>query len=141
MLHQRLLKYWISLSSFCAASRVVKVPRFLRFPVLGFFLREYKRNPPALSFLIIFRSSCYLRIGMIFLPLAGKIKAVLVSLDRPMTTDVEIHRTQTIRGRGDALNGLFSFDRRRLMGCTVHWHKQRHRNSGVAVSLLPTPKG
>ena len=49
-----LLKYRISLSCFSAASRVGNVPRFLRFPVLGFFFREYMRYSPVLSFLIIF---------------------------------------------------------------------------------------
>ena len=41
--HLCLLKYWTSRSCFSAASRVVKVPRFLRFPVLVFNFREYKR--------------------------------------------------------------------------------------------------
>ena len=36
-----------------AAARVLNVPRFLRFPVFGFFFREYKRYPPDLSFLIM----------------------------------------------------------------------------------------
>jgi hypothetical protein len=31
----------------------LNVPRFLRFPVFGFFLPEYKRNWPDLSFLIM----------------------------------------------------------------------------------------
>src|SRR5512143_2029993 len=40
-------------SCFCAASRVLKVPRFLRFPVLGSFFCEYKRYLPDFSFRII----------------------------------------------------------------------------------------
>src|ERR1041384_4593964 len=47
------LKYCPSRSCFSAAARLLKVPRFLRLPVLGFFLREYKRYPPDLSLLII----------------------------------------------------------------------------------------
>jgi hypothetical protein len=47
------LKYCTARSCFSAAPRVLNVPRFLRFPVLGFFLREYKRYSPDLSFLII----------------------------------------------------------------------------------------
>lgn len=35
-----LLKNWISRSCLTAAFRDVNVPRFLRFPVLGFFFRE-----------------------------------------------------------------------------------------------------
>lgn len=37
------LKYWMSFSCFSAAALVLNVPRFLRFPVFGFFLREYSR--------------------------------------------------------------------------------------------------
>jgi len=37
------LKYCTARSRFLAAARVLNVPKFLRLPVLGFFLREYKR--------------------------------------------------------------------------------------------------
>jgi hypothetical protein len=37
------LKYCTALSCFLAALSVLNVPRFLRFPVLGFFFREYNR--------------------------------------------------------------------------------------------------
>src|SRR5206468_402925 len=47
------LKYWTARSCLSAASRVLKVPRFRLFPVIGFFLREYNRYWPDLSFLII----------------------------------------------------------------------------------------
>ena len=40
-------------SCFFACDFVVKVPRFLRLPVFGFFFREYNRYFPDLSFLII----------------------------------------------------------------------------------------
>jgi len=40
---QRRLKYWTAFSCFFAAARVLKVPRFRRLPVFGFFFREYKR--------------------------------------------------------------------------------------------------
>ncbi len=36
-----------------AAALVLNVPRFLRFPVFGSFLREYSRYLPDLSFLIM----------------------------------------------------------------------------------------
>src|SRR5213596_4099029 len=50
---QRLLKYCTAFSCFFAAAFVLNVPRFLRFPVFGFFLREYNRYLPDLSFLIM----------------------------------------------------------------------------------------
>lgn len=37
------LKYCTAFSCFFAAARVLNVPRFLRFPVFGFFFREYNR--------------------------------------------------------------------------------------------------
>jgi hypothetical protein len=40
-------------SCFVAAALVLNVPRFLRFPVFGFFFREYSRYLPDFSFLII----------------------------------------------------------------------------------------
>jgi hypothetical protein len=40
---QRRLKYCTALSCFLAAARVLNVPKFRRFPVFGFFFREYKR--------------------------------------------------------------------------------------------------
>src|SRR5205823_11197332 len=46
------LKYCTAFSCFFAAARVLNVPRFRRFPVFGFFFREYKRYWPSLSFLI-----------------------------------------------------------------------------------------
>jgi hypothetical protein len=36
----------MALSCFSAAGRDLKVPKFLRFPVLAFFFREYKRYSP-----------------------------------------------------------------------------------------------
>ena len=49
----RRLKNWTAFSCFFAAALVLNVPRFRRFPVLGFFLREYNRYFPPFSFLII----------------------------------------------------------------------------------------
>src|SRR4030095_10468448 len=40
-------------SRFFAAALVLNVPRFLRLPVFGFFLREYSRYSPDFSFLIM----------------------------------------------------------------------------------------
>jgi hypothetical protein len=40
-------------SCFFACASVENVPRFLRLPVLGFFLREYNRYFPDFSFLIM----------------------------------------------------------------------------------------
>jgi hypothetical protein len=40
-------------SRFFAAALVLNVPRFLRLPVFGFFLREYSRYLPDFSFLIM----------------------------------------------------------------------------------------
>ena len=51
---QRRLKYCTAFSCFFAAAFVLNVPRLLRFPVLGFFFREYSRYLPDLSFLITF---------------------------------------------------------------------------------------
>src|SRR5258708_4958314 len=47
------LKNCTARSCFSAACRLLNVPRFRRLPVFGFFLREYKRYWPDLSFLII----------------------------------------------------------------------------------------
>ena len=47
------LKYCTARSCFFAASRVSNVPRFLRFPVFGFFFTEYSRYLPDFSFRII----------------------------------------------------------------------------------------
>src|ERR1041385_4208899 len=47
------LKYCTAFSCFFAAVLVLNVPRFLRLPVFGFFLREYRRYLPDFSFLII----------------------------------------------------------------------------------------
>jgi hypothetical protein len=41
--HYWRLKYWTARSCFSAARLDANVPRFLRFPVLGFFFREYTR--------------------------------------------------------------------------------------------------
>lgn len=49
----RRLKNCTAFSCFFAAALVVNVPRFRRFPVLGFFLRENNRYLPDFSFLII----------------------------------------------------------------------------------------
>jgi len=51
---QRRLKNCTARSCASAARLVAKVPRFLRFPVLAFFLREYRRYFPLLSLRIIF---------------------------------------------------------------------------------------
>src|SRR5437667_9129311 len=51
---QRRLKYCTAFSCFFVAAFVLNVPRLLRFPVLGFFFREYSRYLPDLSFLITF---------------------------------------------------------------------------------------
>src|SRR5436305_5781645 len=56
------LKYCTAFSCFFAAAFVLKVPRFLRLPVFGFFLREYSRYLPDFSFLII-ADECYLNAG------------------------------------------------------------------------------
>jgi hypothetical protein len=50
--NQARLKNWTARSCFFAAALVLKVPRFLRLPVFGFFLREYNRKPD-LTFLIM----------------------------------------------------------------------------------------
>ena len=50
---QRFLKNCTARSCFSAAALEEKVPRFLRFPVLAFFLREYKRYSPAFSLRIM----------------------------------------------------------------------------------------
>src|ERR1051325_4043661 len=47
------LKYCTAFSCFFAAAFVLNVPRLLRLPVFGFFLREYRRYLPDFSFLII----------------------------------------------------------------------------------------
>src|SRR6185503_1139810 len=49
----RRLKYCTARSCCSALSRLSNVPRFLRLPVFGSFLREYSRYLPVLSFLII----------------------------------------------------------------------------------------
>src|SRR5437667_3099395 len=43
------LKYCTAFSCSFAAAFVLKVPRFLRLPVFGFFLREYSRYSPDFS--------------------------------------------------------------------------------------------
>src|SRR5437879_2381729 len=43
------LKNWTALSCFWAAVRVLKVPRFLRLPVFGFFFLEYNRYSPGFA--------------------------------------------------------------------------------------------
>src|SRR5229473_8517126 len=48
------LKNCTARSCFSAAARVENVPRFLRLPVFGSFLREYRRYSPDFNFLIIF---------------------------------------------------------------------------------------
>jgi hypothetical protein len=55
---QCLLKNCTARSCFFAAVKEENVPRFLRFPVLSSFLREYKRNSPDLSLRIIHRKRC-----------------------------------------------------------------------------------
>ncbi len=57
-LPQRALKYCTARSCVSAAFLVLKVPRFRRLPVLGSFLREYKRYWPDGSFRIILISLC-----------------------------------------------------------------------------------
>lgn len=49
------LKYCTAFSCLFAAAFDLKVPRFLRLPVFGFFLREYSRYLPDFSFLIMLR--------------------------------------------------------------------------------------
>jgi hypothetical protein len=61
--HECFLKYWISRSCFWAAERDLNVPKFLLFPVLGFFFREYSRYPPAASLRIIFFLRLFLKKG------------------------------------------------------------------------------
>src|SRR5439155_15850289 len=64
-----LLKNCTARSCFCAAARVLKVPRFLLLPVFGSFLREYKRNCPDFSFLIMsFPPLLKRRIEILILP-------------------------------------------------------------------------
>jgi hypothetical protein len=50
---QLCLKYCTAFSCASAARLVVNVPRFRRFPVVAFFLREYKRYWPLFSFRIM----------------------------------------------------------------------------------------
>src|SRR6185503_19223292 len=50
---QPCLKYCTARSCFSAAARDLNVPRLLRLPVFGFFLREYNRYSPLLSFRIM----------------------------------------------------------------------------------------
>jgi len=50
---QRFLKNCTARSCFSAAVLDAKVPRFLRLPVLAFFLREYKRYSPDFSLRIM----------------------------------------------------------------------------------------
>src|SRR5439155_18902948 len=52
------LKYCTAFSCFFAAVFVLKVPRFFRLPVFGFFLREYSRYLPDFSFLIMTLVCC-----------------------------------------------------------------------------------
>jgi hypothetical protein len=47
------LKYWTARSCFSAASRVLKVPRFLRCPDFASFFLEYNRYSPDFSFRIM----------------------------------------------------------------------------------------
>ena len=56
------LKYCTALSCFFAAPRVLNVPRFLRFPVFGFFFLEYNRYPDLSFLIIIMRSLSFLRL-------------------------------------------------------------------------------
>lgn len=51
------MKYCTSRSCFSAASLVLNVPKFLRFPVFASFFREYNRYSPDFNFLIINASS------------------------------------------------------------------------------------
>jgi hypothetical protein len=50
---QRFLKNCTARSCFSAADLEEKVPKFLRFPVLAFFFREYKRYSPDFSLRIM----------------------------------------------------------------------------------------
>ena len=51
--HTECLKNCTARSRASAALRVLNVPRLRRLPVFGFFLREYKRYLPLVSFRII----------------------------------------------------------------------------------------
>ena len=53
MIYDLRLKYCTACSCRSARPLVSNVPRFLRFPVFGFFLREYRRYSPDFNFLII----------------------------------------------------------------------------------------
>src|ERR1700692_1996235 len=53
VLQRARLKYCTARSCFCAAARVLKVPRLRRLPVFGFFLREYNRYSPELNLRIM----------------------------------------------------------------------------------------
>jgi len=55
---QARLKYCTARSCFRAAARDENVPRFLRFPVLAFFLREYKRYSPDGNLRIMQNKGC-----------------------------------------------------------------------------------
>jgi hypothetical protein len=55
--YPRRLKNCTARSCFSAAARVLKVPRFRRFPVLGSFFLEYRRYFPDGNFRIIAGSS------------------------------------------------------------------------------------
>jgi hypothetical protein len=50
---QARLKYCTARSCFLAAASDENVPKFFRFPVFEFFLREYRRYPPDFSFRIM----------------------------------------------------------------------------------------
>ena len=78
------LKYWTAFSCFFAATLVWKVPRLRRFPVFGFFLREYNRYLPDFSFLIIRSTSYHF----------GRLVNAALSSGHPLTTIDTSHRQE-----------------------------------------------
>ncbi len=60
-LAQCFLKNCTARSCFCAAASDKNVPKFLRFPVLASFLREYSRYSPDCNLRIMRQKRCVLR--------------------------------------------------------------------------------
>src|ERR1700675_4920893 len=98
------LKYCTARSCFMAAARDLKVPRLRRLPVLGFFLREYRRKPPDFSLRIIGMARLIACYNGTLLSLEGSLE-IQRRAGNNSQEDTMVQRTASAEWRGGLKDG------------------------------------
>ncbi len=114
----------MALSCFFAAVFVSNVPRFLRFPVFGFFFREYSRYLPDFSFLIM------------VIPLHGHVRKFYTCLASEHSQGVRNSRALNCKATASVPNQGWQAERPPYKGSLKRFEKPSARSATRIARLV-----